>query len=64
MNGIETVKAYNAEEEAKFKTEQKFISFLKTVFSHGMMNNFQSSLKHICNLSEESSFFGSGQMKC
>lgn len=45
MNGIETVKAYNAEEEAKFKTEQKFISFLKTVFSHGMMNNFQSSLK-------------------
>jgi len=45
INGIETVKAYNAEEQAKFNTEKKFIAFLKSAFSNDMINNFQSSLK-------------------
>ena len=32
LNGIETVKAFNAESEVKFKTETKFIKLLKSVF--------------------------------
>lgn len=45
INGIETVKAYSAEGKANFETEKRFISFLRTVFKFGYMNNIQSSLK-------------------
>lgn len=50
INGIETVKAYNAEKQANFETEKKFIFFLKTVFKHGFMNNIQSSMKGFLEL--------------
>lgn len=45
INGIETVKAFNAEEKANFNTEQKFITYLKSIFKHGMLDNYQSSIK-------------------
>jgi len=45
INGIETVKAYNAEKQANFETETKFVSLLKSVFKHGIINNLQGSLK-------------------
>src|SRR5690606_3196783 len=45
IDGIETVKAYHAEGKANFETEQKFVSFLKSVFKFGVFNNVQGSLK-------------------
>ncbi|MCY6355558.1 peptidase domain-containing ABC transporter [Clostridium sp. ZS2-4] len=45
LNGIETVKAFNAENEVNFKTEQKFIKLLKSIFRNGMINNFAGSIK-------------------
>ncbi|WP_310550720.1 peptidase domain-containing ABC transporter [Paenibacillus glufosinatiresistens] len=45
IEGIETVKAYRAEAQAGFETEQKFVGFLKSVFRLGLINNIQSSLK-------------------
>ncbi|OEF98971.1 bacteriocin ABC transporter ATP-binding protein [Vulcanibacillus modesticaldus] len=50
LNGIETVKAYNAERQANFETEKKFVSFLKTVFKHGFLNNVQASLRGFVEL--------------
>lgn len=44
LNGIETVKAFNAEETAKIKTEIYFISLLKTVFKEGKLNNLRESI--------------------
>ena len=44
LNGIETIKAFNAEREAKLKTESEFIKLLKTTFKMGMMDNLRSSL--------------------
>ncbi|MDN4601426.1 peptidase domain-containing ABC transporter [Paenibacillus sp. F6_3S_P_1C] len=45
VNGIETVKAYQAEREANLETEKKFIKLLRTLFSFGFSNNLQASLK-------------------
>ncbi|KGE20460.1 peptidase domain-containing ABC transporter [Paenibacillus wynnii] len=50
IDGIETVKAYGAETKVGFETEQKFISFLKSVFSFGLFNNVQASLKGFVQL--------------
>lgn len=50
IDGIETVKAYHAESKVGFDTEQKFITFLKSVFSFGIFNNIQGSLKGIVQL--------------
>ncbi|ULO10197.1 peptidase domain-containing ABC transporter [Paenibacillus sp. 19GGS1-52] len=50
IDGIETVKAYHAEAKVGFETEQKFISFLKSVFSFGLFNNIQASLKSFVQL--------------
>ncbi|WP_246294096.1 peptidase domain-containing ABC transporter [Paenibacillus planticolens] len=47
INGIETVKAYNAEEKAGFQTESKFVGLLRTIFKLGLSHNIQSSLKGI-----------------
>lgn len=44
LNGIETVKAFNAEWKANIETEKKFIKLLKSVFKGGWINNLQSSL--------------------
>lgn len=45
INGIETVKAYNAERKTNMETEFRFITFIKTVFKHGTMGNVQGSIK-------------------
>ena len=44
LNGIETVKAFNAEREAKLKTETSFVKLLKSVFKMGMLDNLRGSL--------------------
>jgi ABC-type bacteriocin transporter len=43
LNGIETVKAFNAEYRANVETEKKFVNLLKSVFKGGWINNLQSS---------------------
>lgn len=45
LNGIQTVKAYNAERKVNQETESKFVKLLKSVFSLCMTENIQSSLK-------------------
>ena len=44
LNGIETIKAFNAEYRANNETEKKFIRLLKSVFKGGWIGNLQSSL--------------------
>ncbi|MBS3995354.1 MAG: peptidase domain-containing ABC transporter [Alkaliphilus sp.] len=44
LNGIETVKAFNAERVSKLKTERNFIVFLKSVFDAGIINNVRDSI--------------------
>lgn len=43
LNGIETVKAFNAEGQASLTTEQNFVKLLKSIFKGGWLNNLQSS---------------------
>ena len=45
LNGIQTVKAYNAERKANRETEIKFIKLLRSVFDLSWVSNLQSSLK-------------------
>ena len=45
LNGIQTVKAYNAERKANRETEIKFIKLLKSIFKLSWVSNIQSSLK-------------------
>lgn len=45
LNGIQTVKAYNAERKANQETESKFVKLLKSVFDLCLVGNIQSSLK-------------------
>lgn len=45
LNGIQTVKAYNAERKANRETEKKFIKLLKSIFHLSWVSNVQSSLK-------------------
>lgn len=44
LNGIQTVKAYNAENEVNRKTETKFVKLLKSVFKLSAVGNIQNSL--------------------
>lgn len=45
INGIQTVKAYNAERKANRETEIKFVRLLRSVFDLTWVSNLQSSLK-------------------
>ena len=45
LNGIQTIKAYNAEQKVKLNAEKKFVRLLKSVFRLGFIGNIQSSLK-------------------
>ncbi|MED3476587.1 peptidase domain-containing ABC transporter [Bacillus thuringiensis] len=45
LNGIATVKSYNAEKEVFFQTESRFVNLLKNVFKRGMLSNLQVSIK-------------------
>ncbi len=44
LNGIETVKTFNAESEASLKTEGKFVKLLRSIFKGGIINNVRSSI--------------------
>lgn len=44
LNGIQTVKAYNAESEVDLETERKFTKLLKSVFKLSWVSNIQGSL--------------------
>ena len=46
LNGIETVKTFNSEEECKLKAETKFVKLLKIIFKIGMIDNLRDSLSN------------------
>lgn len=50
LNGIQTVKAYNAERTASRETEIKFVKLLKSVFNLSWVSNLQNSLKTFIEL--------------
>lgn len=45
LNGIATVKSFNAERQVFFETESRFVSLLKRIFKRGMLSNLQGSIK-------------------
>lgn len=45
LNGIQTVKVYNAEGKANQETETKFVKLLKSVFNLCWVSNLQTSIK-------------------
>lgn len=47
INGISTIKAFNAEREVNSETEKRFIKFIKNIFNNGYVNNFQITLKSL-----------------
>ena len=47
LNGIETVKAFHAEDKAQAKTDRLFVKLLKSVFKGGIINNVRQSLTGI-----------------
>ncbi|WP_283703384.1 peptidase domain-containing ABC transporter [Clostridium perfringens] len=47
LNGIETIKAFNAEREVNLETEKRFIKFIKAIFKNDYINNIQVSLKSL-----------------
>lgn len=44
LNGIETVKAFHAEDKAQTKTDSLFVKFLKSVFKGGILANAEQTL--------------------
>lgn len=44
LNGIETVKAFHAEDKAQAKTDNLFVKLLKSVFKGGMIMNAEQTL--------------------
>jgi len=44
LNGVQTIKAYGAEDEANIKTEKRFITLLGSIFKLSWVSNFQGSL--------------------
>lgn len=45
LNGIQTVKAYNAERKADLETETRFVKLLKSIFHLSWVGNLQTALK-------------------
>ncbi len=50
LNGIQTVKSYNAERKVKLETERKFVSLLRSIFKLSWVSNLQSSLVNFTEL--------------
>ncbi|MBU5436459.1 peptidase domain-containing ABC transporter [Tissierella sp. MSJ-40] len=50
LNGIQTVKAYNAERKANLETEIKFIKLLRSIFKLSWVSNLQGSLNGFIEL--------------
>lgn len=47
INGVSTIKAFNAEREVSLETEKRFIKFIKNIFTNDYINNLQISLKSL-----------------
>lgn len=45
LNGIQTIKAYNAERKADLETETRFVKLLKSIFHLSWIGNLQTALK-------------------
>ena len=45
LNGIETIKLFNAERKINLKIEKKFITFIKNTFNLSLTSNLQSIIK-------------------
>jgi ATP-binding cassette subfamily B protein len=50
LNGIQTVKSYNAERKVNRETEVKFVKLLRSVFKLSWVSNIQASLKFFIEL--------------
>lgn len=50
LNGIQTVKSYNAERKVKLETERKFVSLLRSIFKLSWVSNLQSALVNFTEL--------------
>jgi ATP-binding cassette subfamily B protein len=50
LNGIQTIKAHNAERKADIETEKKFIILLKSIFKLSWVTNVQNSMKTLVEL--------------
>lgn len=45
LNGIQTIKAYNAERKANLETELRFVKLLRSIFHLSWVGNLQTALK-------------------
>ncbi|MBE5092043.1 peptidase domain-containing ABC transporter [Bacillus thuringiensis] len=45
LNGVGTIKSYNAEKEVIFEMEKRFVSLLRHFFKNGMISNLQGTIK-------------------
>ena len=50
LNGVATVKAYNAEPKVNLETERKFVKMLRSIFNLCWVENLQTSLKTFVEL--------------
>ncbi|WP_164085716.1 peptidase domain-containing ABC transporter [Bacillus wiedmannii] len=50
LNGIGTIKSYNAEKEVFFQVERRFVKLLNYVFRLGKINNLQSCIQLLLEL--------------
>lgn len=50
LNGIQTVKAYNAEQKTEADTESKFVRLLRSVFELSFVGNMQGAIKTFVEL--------------
>ncbi|MDE5056011.1 peptidase domain-containing ABC transporter [Niallia taxi] len=50
LNGISTIKSYNAEKEAEFQTEKRLVSLLQKFFKRFILTNSQEALKSFIEL--------------
>lgn len=50
LNGVQTVKAYNAEPKVNLETEKRFVKLLKSIFNLCWVENLQTSLKTFVEL--------------
>lgn len=50
LNGIQTVKAYNAERKTDAETESKFVKLLRSVFELSFVGNMQGAIKTFVEL--------------
>lgn len=50
LNGMQTIKSYNAERKADRETEKKFVRLLRSIFNLSWISNVQTSLKEATEL--------------